>query len=134
LYSSPYLSRYTPIRSAYYYDALYRPSLYNYSSVYRPYYSYYYTSPSYVPYLYSSLAYSNYIASKYYDVAAWRAYRRRYYDDEYISYYSYSKYLQDKYDLEKAQSNNTAKKQKDENKKMYYDDNLFGYDTPAAKQ
>jgi len=97
LYYSPYLSRYTPIRSLSYYDSIYRrPSTY----------WYYYTSPSWTPY-YSLSAYRSYLLDKELSLAS--IYRRRFYDDYFISYSGYSRYLLDKYETDRIIARNANK-------------------------
>jgi hypothetical protein len=87
-------------------------------------------SSLYTPY-YSSSSYSSYLRAKaidnYVDYSNWR---RRYYDDYYVPYYSSARYLSDKYELARLREEIRNKDKQKEEKKQYYDDNMFGYDTP----
>jgi len=113
--SSYYYSKYLPL--SYYYDYP-LSSYYYYPSSYYYYNKYYYYPTSYARYLdtIDTIA----------DIKS--TIKRRFYDDEYVRYNAYSKYVDAKY--EKLSLENKRKSIK----KSYYDDNFVsGYETPVKK-
>jgi len=122
-YYNRYLDTYVPYTS---YASRYLPLSYYYdypSSYYYYYNKYYYYPTSYARYL-DTVADIKYTAA----VVA----KRRFYDDEYVRYNAYSKYVDAKY--EKLSLENKRKEAIASAKKSYYDDNFVsGYETPVKR-
>ena len=119
-YSQSYYSKYTPIRSSYYNDFDRNSAL----KSYKTYYDCYVTSPSSRPYYSPSQYTSELTKSSYVIPKSPLAYRKRYYDDEHIPYYSYKSYVPEvRADITPITP-----------KRYYVDDNLFMYDTSSKRR